>query len=173
MHIIQELSTSMLAQKFHFTQLEANVVLAARPVLATSKNFYRSTQYKTESLKLTDCGSYKQSKGHHLSWDYFDCEKIVCYQSVFQKTSLQNNEKLSKLCEMLLLLLYDYFALFFYLFPMEAKVILRFLCIPERYRNSQLISAKSDSVKPAKDTKLLQISGGACLRVPVSEKTAM
>ena len=38
MHIIQELSTSLLAQKFHFTRLEANAVLAARPGLAMSKN---------------------------------------------------------------------------------------------------------------------------------------
>lgn len=67
MHTIQELSTSILAQKFYFTQLEANVVLAARPGLAMVKTAYSSAERRIESLRLADYSFYRQSKGHRLS----------------------------------------------------------------------------------------------------------
>lgn len=52
MHVIQELCTSILAQKFHFTQLEANVVFAARPDLAMSETAYSSAECKIGYLRL-------------------------------------------------------------------------------------------------------------------------
>lgn len=68
MHVIQELCMSILAQKFHFTQLEANVVFAARPGLAMSKTAYSSAECKIGSLRLAGYGFQEQSKGHNLSW---------------------------------------------------------------------------------------------------------
>lgn len=68
MHVIQELCMSILAQKFHFTQLEANVVFSARPGLAISKTACSSAECKIGSLRLAGYGFQKQSKGHHLSW---------------------------------------------------------------------------------------------------------
>lgn len=62
MHVIQELCMSLLPQKFHFTQLEANVVFAARPGLAISKTAYSSAECKIGSLRLSRYGFQEQSK---------------------------------------------------------------------------------------------------------------
>lgn len=68
MHVIQELCMSTLVQKFHFTQLEANVVFAARPSLARSKIAYTSAECKIGSLGLAGYGFQEQWKGHCLPW---------------------------------------------------------------------------------------------------------
>lgn len=113
MYVIQELCTSILAQEFQFTQLEANVMVAARPGLAMSeKTACSSAECKTESLRLAYYGFYKQSEGHHLSWAHFACEKIM---SFYNQTLLKHAPKLRKFFERLLLA-FSFLFLFFQCF---------------------------------------------------------